>query len=340
MSAGGGKVRAKITGTGMYVPDRVVTNDDLAKRMDTNDEWIRQRTGIVERRWVEEGEGPVDLAENASRQALAAAGLEPEDIDCILLGTLSPQADFPGTAFFLQEALGLEDTPCMDVRAQCSGFLFALQLADGLVCSQKYRRVLVVGCEVHSTGIDISTRGRDVSVIFGDGAGAVVVEANADDADPSEILELRLHAQGKHARRLWVEAPGSGLTPARLTHEMIDDARIFPHMDGRFVFKHAVTRMPEVMLETLDAASVKLADVDLFLFHQANLRINEFVAQKLEIPPEKVFNNIERYGNCSAGSIPMLLAEAERTGRLERGQLVSTTGFGSGFSWASALIRW
>jgi 3-oxoacyl-[acyl-carrier-protein] synthase-3 len=340
MSAGGGKVRAKITGTGMYVPDRVVTNDDLAKRMDTNDEWIRQRTGIVERRWVEEGQEPVDLAENASRQALAAAGLEPEDIDCILLGTLSPQADFPGTSFFLQEALGLEDTPCMDVRAQCSGFLFALQLADGLVCSQKYRRILVVGCEVHSTGLDISTRGRDVSVIFGDGAGAVVVEANADDHDPSEILELRLHAQGKHARRLWVEAPGSGLTPARLTHDMIDDARIFAHMEGRFVFKHAVTRMPEVMLETLDAASVKLADVDLFLFHQANLRINEFVAQKLEIPSEKVFNNIERYGNCSAGSIPMLLAEAERTGRLARGQLVSTTGFGSGFSWASALIRW
>ena len=341
MTAGGvGKVRARITGTGMYVPDRVVTNDDLAKRMDTSDEWIRQRTGIGERRWVEEGQGPVDLAENASRQALASAGLEPEDIDCILLGTLSPQADFPGTSFFLQEALGLEDTPCMDVRAQCSGFLYALQLADGLVCSQKYRRILVVGCEVHSTGIDISTRGRDVSVIFGDGAGAVVVEANADDADPSEILELRLHAEGKHARRLWVESPGSGLTPARLTHEMIDDARVFPHMEGRFVFKHAVTRMPEVMLETLDAASVKLADVDLFLFHQANLRINEFVAQKLEIPPEKVFNNIERYGNCSAGSIPMLLAEAERSGRLERGQLVSATAFGSGFSWASALIRW
>ncbi len=333
------RLRAKITGTGMCVPDRVVSNDELAARMDTSDAWIRQRTGIVERRWIEEGQLPADLAESASRQALDSAGLEPGDIDCILLGTLSPQADFPGTSFFLQEALGLDSTPCMDVRAQCSGFLFALNLADGLICSGKYRRVLVVGCEVHSTGIDVSTRGRDVAVIFGDGAGAVVVEANDDPNDTSEILEVRLHAQGEHARRLWIESPGSGFTPVRITHEMIDDARIFPHMEGRFVFKHAVTRMPEVLLETLDAASVKLDEVDLFLFHQANLRINEAVAARLEIPEEKVFNNIQRYGNCSAGSIPMLLAEAERKGILERGQLVSATAFGSGFSWASALLR-
>ena len=333
-------VRAKITGTGMCVPERVVTNDDLADRMDTSDEWIKQRTGIAERRWIEPGQTPADLAKNACEQALDAARLNPGDIDCILLGTLSPQADFPGTSFFLQEALGLEDTPCMDVRAQCCGFLYALQLADGLIRSRKYQRMLVVGCEVHSTGIDISTRGRDVAVIFGDGAGAAVVEANDDENDNSEILDVRLHAQGKHARRLWIEAPGSGFTPARITHEMIDDARVFPHMEGRFVFKHAVRRMPEVLLETLDAASVKLDDVDLFLFHQANLRINEFVAQKLEIPPEKIFNNIQRYGNCSAGSIPMLLAESERDGRIARGQLVSMTAFGSGFTWASALVRW
>jgi 3-oxoacyl-[acyl-carrier-protein] synthase-3 len=333
-------LRAKITGTGMCVPDRVVTNDDLSKLMDTSDEWIRQRTGIAERRWIEPGQLPADLAQRASQQALAAAGLEPGDLDCILLGTLSPQADFPGTSFFLQEALGLEDTPCMDIRAQCSGFLYSLQLANALVRSGTHRRVLVVGCEVHSTGIDVSTRGRDVAVIFGDGAGAVVVEANEDDDDPSAILEVRIHAQGEHAKRLWIEAPGSGFTPVRITHEMIDDARVFPHMEGRFVFKHAVTRMPEVLLETLGAASIKIEDVDLFLFHQANLRINEFVAQKLEIPSGKLFNNIERYGNCSAASIPMLLHETRQNGMLAPGRIVSMTAFGSGFSWASAVVRW
>jgi 3-oxoacyl-[acyl-carrier-protein] synthase-3 len=337
--SGSGSVRAKITGTGMCVPARVVTNDDLAGLMDTSDEWIRQRTGIAERHWLEEGQQPADLAEKACRDALDAAELEPSEVDCILLGTLSSQADFPGTSFFLQHALGLEDTPCMDVRAQCSGFLYSLQLTNALVRSGTYRRVLVVGCEVHSTGLDISTRGRDVAVIFGDGAGAVVVEANDDPADPSEILEVRIHSQGEHAKRLWLEAPGSGLAPSRITHEMIEDGRVFPHMEGRFVFKHAVTRMPEVMLEALGAASVKLEDVDLFLFHQANLRINEFVAQKLEIPAEKVLNNIERYGNCSAASIPMLLHEAQRDGLIDRSGLVSMTAFGSGFSWASAVVR-
>jgi len=332
-------VRAKITGTGMYIPGRVVTNDDLAQWMDTSDEWIQQRTGIIERRWIEEGQQPADLAEKACRDALAAAELEPSDIDCILLGTLSPQADFPGTSFFLQAALGLEDTPCMDIRAQCSGFLYSLQLANALVRSRTYRRVLLVGCEVHSTGLDISTRGRDVTVIFGDGAGAAVVEANEDPNDPAEIVEVRIHSQGEHAMRLCVEAPGSGFAPVRLTHEMIDDARIFPHMEGRFVFKHAVTRMPQVLLEALGAASLKVEDVDLFLFHQANLRINEFVAQKLEIPPEKVVNNIERYGNCSAASIPILLHESQRDGRIGPGGLVSMTAFGSGFSWASAVVR-
>ncbi len=337
---GTSRLRSKITGTGMYVPGRVVTNHDLTERMDTSDEWIQQRTGIVERRWIEEGQTPADLAERACHDALADAGLEPGDIDCILLGTLSPQADFPGTSFFLQDALGLEDTPCMDIRAQCSGFLYSLQLADALVRSRTYRRVLVVGCEVHSTGLDISTRGRDVTVIFGDGAGAVVVEANDREDDPAGILEVRLHSQGKHARRLMVEAPGSGFSPQRLTHEMIDDARVFPHMEGRFVFKHAVTRMPEVLLETLGAASLKLEDVDLFLFHQANLRINEFVAQKLEIPEDKIFTNIQRYGNCSAASIPILLHESRQHGVLATGGVVSMTAFGSGFSWASAVVRW
>ncbi|MCG8590128.1 MAG: ketoacyl-ACP synthase III [Proteobacteria bacterium] len=332
--------RAKITGTGMYVPDRVVTNADLTQFMDTSDEWIVQRSGIRERRWIEPGQAPSDLARAACQQALEAASLEVSDVDCILLATLSSEHDFPGTSFFLHEKLGAGEIPCLDLRAQCSGFLYALSFADALVVSGKYRRVLVVGCEVHSTGLDISTRGRDVAVLFGDGAGAVVVEANDDPEDPSGLLELRLHAQGRHADKLWIEAPSSASSPVRLTHEMIDDGRVFPKMEGRFVFKHAVRRMPEVLHEALSAASIKLDDVGLFLFHQANLRINEFVANQLGIPPDKLFNNIERYGNCSAASIPMLLAECARNGRLQPGQIVCLTAFGSGFTWASAVVRW
>jgi len=333
-------LRAKISGTGMCVPNRVVTNDDLAGRMDTSDEWIVQRTGISERRWIDEGQTPASLALAASERALEAAGVGIGDIDCILLATLSPQADFPGTSFFLHEALGAETIPCIDLRAQCSGFLYSLAFAESMVVSGRFERMLVLGCEVHSTGIDVSTRGRDVAVIFGDGAAAVVVEANRAESDPSAILDVKLHAEGRHAKRLWIEAPGSGFTPVRLTPEMIEDGRIFPHMEGRFVFKHAVTRMPEVLNETMDAAGVKQDDVDLFLFHQANLRINEFVAKQLGIPEEKVLNNIQRYGNCSAASIPMLLDEAVREGRLQPGQLVCMAAFGSGFTWAGATVRW
>jgi len=332
-------VRAKITGTGMYVPETVVTNDDLAELMDTSDEWIQQRSGIAERHYVREGEQPSDLARAAAERALAAANLEPAEIDCIILATLSSQAEFPGTSFFLHEALGFGETPCFDLRAQCSGFVYSLACANGFIKSGMFRRMLVVGCEVHSTGIDRTDTGRDVAVLFGDGAGAVVLEANDDENDPAGLMEVRLHAQGEHARRLWTEAPGSGHYPVRIDHQMIEERRHFPHMEGRFVFKHAVTRMPEVLLETLNAASLKLDDVDLFLFHQANLRINEYVANELGIPEEKRINNIERYGNCSAASIPMLLDEAIRSGRLVPGQIFSMTTFGSGFSWSGAVAR-
>ncbi len=333
-------VRARITGTGMYVPERVVTNEDLAQLMDTSDEWIQQRSGIKTRHYIEDGQMPSELAERASERALEAAGLEASDIDCIVLATLSPEADFPGTSFFLQDRLGAPDVPCFDVRAQCSGFVYSLSVANGFIRGGIYRRILVVGCEVHSTGLDHTTEGRDVAVLFGDGAGAVVVEANDDPEDPSGILEIRLHAEGRFADKLWVEAPGSGLTPARITTEFIEQKRHFPRMQGRFVFKHAVTRMPEVLRETLGAASLKLEDVDHFLFHQANLRINEFVANRLEIPPEKCPVNIDRYGNCSAASIPMLLDEGVREGRIQRGDLVAMTSFGSGFSWTCAVTRW
>jgi 3-oxoacyl-[acyl-carrier-protein] synthase-3 len=226
------------------------------------------------------------------------------------------------------------------LRAQCSGFVYSLATARSFILSGQFRRVLVVGCEVHSTGLDFSDEGRDVAVLFGDGAGAVVLEANDDPGDPASILEVRLHAEGRHAQKLWVEVPGSGFTPHRVTHALLDEKRHFPRMEGRFVFKHAVTRMPEVLLETLGAASLKLEDVDLFLFHQANLRINEYVAQQMEIPPEKCLNNIDRYGNCSAASIPILLDEAVRQGRLAPGALVAMATFGSGFSWSSAVARW
>jgi 3-oxoacyl-[acyl-carrier-protein] synthase-3 len=324
----------------MCVPERVVSNDDLAELMDTSDEWIRQRSGISERHWISEGETPATLARDATQQALAAAELDAGEIDIIMLATLSGQHDFPGTSFFLHELLDVGEIPCIDLRAQCSGFLYGLALAEGLIVSGRFQRILLLGCEVHSTGVEVATRGRDVAVLFGDGAGAVVLEANSDPKDASSVLEVKLHAEGKNARRLWIEAPSSAHRPVRITHEMIEDGRIFPQMQGKFVFKHAVTRMPEVLRECLDSASLKLDDVDLFLFHQANLRINEYVAGQLEIPPEKLRNNIDRYGNCSAASIPMLLDEAVRSGGLERGQLVSMTAFGSGFTWASALVRW
>ena len=224
--------RAKFTGTGMFVPDRVVTNDDLAKLMDTSDEWIRQRSGVVERRYIEEGQTPADLAHEASERALEAAGLEPADIDCIVLATLSPHADFPGTSFFLHELLGAPEIPCFDLRAQCSGFVYSLAVAKSMIEAGQFRRVLVVGCEVHSTGIDLTDEGRDVAVLFGDGAGAVVLEANEDASDAAGLIEVRLHAEGRYAKKLWLEAPGSGFTPVRITHEMLDAAPPLPAHGG------------------------------------------------------------------------------------------------------------
>jgi len=323
----------------MDVPERVVTNQDMTQWMETSDEWIRQRSGVEERRWVVDGETPADLAERATRRALNDARLGAGDVDCIILATLSPQHHFPGTAFFLHQRLDFGETPCFDLHAQCSGFLFSLAAADSFIRAGQFDRVLVVGCEVHSTGIDISTRGRDVAVLFGDGAGAVLLEANEDDGDPGGILGSRMHSEGRFADKLWLEGPASAEWPLRITHEMIDDGRVFPKMEGRVVFKHAVTRMPQVLMETLHAASLKPDDVDWFLFHQANLRINEFVAKSLELPPEKCPNNIQRYGNCSAAAIPMLLDEIRRDGRAKPGQIVCMTGFGSGFTWGSCVVR-
>lgn len=329
--------RARIAGTGMCVPDRVVTNHDLAKIMDTSDEWIQQRSGIVERRHVSEGESPSDLAVGAAKKALQSAGCKVDDIDLLLVTTLSPEHYFPGTSSFVQRKLGMGTTPAMDIRAQCSGFLYGLSTANALVASRQYQRILLVSVEVHSRALDFTDRGRDVAVLFGDGAGAMVIEAS-----PSEehgIMNVVLHAEGEHAEKLWVEYPSM----ARETHlspEIVNDGGAYPKMDGKFVFKHAVVRLPQVVQETLTPLHLKPNDIDLFLFHQANLRINEYVAQAFSLESARVPFNINRYGNCSSASIPMLLDEMITTGRVKSGDLLCMAAFGSGFTWGGAVIRW
>lgn len=328
-------LRAKIIGTGHHVPDRVVTNDELATRMDTTDEWIRQRTGIEERRWISEPTGASDLAVPAVERALEMAGLGASALDAIIFATLSPDYNFPGSACLLNAKLGLPGIPSIDVRNQCSGFVYGIQLADAYIRSGLYRRVLFVGAEVHSTGLDVSTRGRDVSVIFGDGAGAVVLAAESGEAG---VLATDVGADGRYAQELWVEAPASGLIP-RLNHAMLEEGRHYPRMNGREVFKHAVRKIPETILRALASAGLGPEDIDLFVPHQANLRIAEAVQKALGIPEEKMYNNIQRFGNTTAASIPIALDECIRSGRLGSGDLFVCGAFGAGFTWGSAVIR-
>ena len=325
-----------VLGMGHYVPPRTVTNDDLAVLMETTDEWITQRTGIKERHWIEGDVGASELAEHASREALAEAGLTAADIDLVLFATLSPDLNFPGSGCLLQARLGIPGVPAMDIRNQCTGFLYGLKTADAYIRSGMARNVLVVGSEVHSTGLDISTRGRDVAVLFGDGAGAAVVGAASDD---SRVIDTELHADGRFAEILMVEVPASRLNP-RLTVEMMEAGRHYPKMDGRSVFKHACERLPEVIQSILQRNGYTLADVDVMVPHQANLRINEMVARQLGFPAEKVVHNIQRYGNTTAASIPIALHEAVQQGRIQKGQLVLLAGFGAGLTWGASLVRW
>ena len=331
-------VNSRILGLGHCVPERVVTNDDLTRLMDTSDEWIQQRTGIRERHFSE-GTSGAELAARAARDALAEAGIAACDLDLIVLGSLSPDIDFPGTASLLQRELGVRGMPVMDVRNQCSGFVYMLAVADSWIRTGGARHVLVVGAEIHSTGIDLTTQGREVAVIFGDGAGAAVLGPEADRR--RGILSTHLHSEGKFAEKLMVEAPSSRVRP-RVTEEMLEDpgSRLWPRMEGRYVFKHAVTRFPEVIREALAANGLTLADLDLFIPHQANLRISQMVAMGLELPEEKVFNNIQRYGNTTAASIPIALHEAVEGGRVKPGALVCLAAFGAGFTWGAALMRW
>jgi len=329
--------KSTIIGAGFYVPDKVVTNDDLAEIMDTSDEWIHERTGIRERRFAEGDLGPADLAVPAVEQALADAGLTNSDIDMIVFATLSPDVFFPGSACLLQSKMEFGTIPALDVRQQCSGFIYAVAIADRFIATGTYDHILVIGAENHSSGLEFNDRGRGVSVLFGDGAGAVVMgPAEGDDAG---MLSFNLHADGNHYDKLWVRAPASNTVP-RITHEMIDNGDIFPTMDGRAVFRHAIPRFCEAMSEALDQAGYTIDDVDLFIPHQANERISQMVAKKMELPWEKVVSNIDRYGNTTAATIPICMCEAREDGRLKKGGLMLAAAFGSGFTWGAFLIRW
>ncbi|TGE04556.1 3-oxoacyl-ACP synthase III family protein [Hymenobacter fodinae] len=330
---------SEIAGVGHYVPDRVVTNADITTLMDTTDEWIQERTGIKERRWFEEGKDTTaNMAANAARKALEMAGLTPDDVQMIVFATLSPDYFFPGSGVLLQRELGIKaPIPAFDVRNQCSGFVYSLSMADQFIKTGMYDTVLVVGSEIHSSGLDISTRGRAVSVIFGDGAGAVVLRPSTEEGHG--ILSTHLHAQGEHAEELIVKEPGSNRNN-RVQYVVDNELDMYPYMNGQNVFKHAVVRFPQVIKEALDQNGYQPQDIDLLIPHQANLRITQYVQQKMGLTDDKIFSNIQRYGNTTAASVPIALSEAYQEGRIKRGDLVCLAAFGSGFTWASALIKW
>ncbi|MGB3801472.1 MAG: beta-ketoacyl-ACP synthase III [Lewinella sp.] len=353
-----------ITGIGHYVPKNVVTNQDLTEVMETSDEWIRERTGIEERRYIDRTkETTTTLALEASLRAIADAGIDKEDIDFIVFATLSPDYYFPGSGVLLQRELGIAKTEiaALDIRAQCSGFIYGLSTADQFIRSGMYKKILLVGAEVHSVGLDFSTRGRGVSVIFGDGAGAVILEAT-EDRDKA-VLSTKMHSDGTYAEKLSYMYPGAhggyfiekyGLEDFDVDYDlennpyggvfwnqdMLDKGRVYPHMEGQAVFKMAVRKFPEVINEALEAAGLTIKDLDLLVPHQANLRINQFVQQTMQLKPEQVYNNIMRYGNTTAASIPLALSEARDEGRVKKGDVVTLAAFGAGFTWAAAVLKW
>jgi 3-oxoacyl-[acyl-carrier-protein] synthase-3 len=332
--------RSRILGWGASVPELVVTNDDLSELIDTNDEWIQKRTGIKERRYVEHGDGSVVMGAKAAADALEMAGVDVDDVDAIICCTLSPDVDFPGNASLLHDRLGIKPRMSFDVRNQCSGFLYALATADQFIRTGGARNILVVGSEVHSTGLDFQGgRGRDVTVLFGDGAGAAVVGASPDDEHG--LLSFKLHAEGAYADKLAVFGPSGRNKPRIKADQMPPEAPFFfPTMQGRLVFKHAVEGMTSVIKHVVDVAGLGIEDIDILLPHQANLRINQFVALQLELEERQVSNNIERYGNTTAATLPLLLTETAAEGRVSRGDLVCFAAFGAGFTWGAALYRW
>jgi 3-oxoacyl-[acyl-carrier-protein] synthase-3 len=330
--------RSAILGTGFSVPDRVVTNDELAAMMDTSDQWIRERTGIEQRRWVVEGQTSVDLALPAARRALEAAGLAPRDLDAIVLATSTPDHFAPGNGVYLQRALGAGNLPALDIRTQCSGFVYGLSVADAWIRAGQFERILVVGVEIQSTGMDVSTAGRHTAVIFADGAGAAVL-GPVDESAGRGLLSFDLHTDGDYAEKLWVDVPGSMYHP-RITAGQLAEGRQWLQMDGRDVFRHAVTRMPESATAALAQAGYTWADVNLMIPHQANLRISEAIQKSLGLRDDQVYNNIQRYGNTTSATIPIALDECVKSGRVKRGDLLVLTAFGSGFMWGSCVVRW
>ena len=333
---------SKIIGLGKYVPDNVVTNDDLSKMMDTNDAWIQERTGIQERRWVKPGSGDTTsvMGIKAAKMAIERAGIDKDDIDFIVFATLSPDMYFPGPGVQVQHALDIKTVGALDVRNQCSGFVYAISVADNFIKTGMYKNVLVIGSELHSHGLDKTDRGRGVSVIFGDGAGAAVLTREEDAS--KGILSTHLHSQGEHAEELVLIAPGMG---KRWINDILadnnpDDESYFPYMNGQFVFKNAVVRFSEVINEGLQKNNLKVDDINMLIPHQANLRIAQFIQRKFKLTDDQVFNNIQKYGNTTAASIPIALTEAWEEGKVNEGDTVVLAAFGSGFTWGSVIIKW
>lgn len=331
-------MKAQILGVGHYVPEQVVTNTDLEKLMDTSDEWITERTGVKERRYFKEGvDTTSSMGVKAAEQALLRSGTDKEEIDLVLFATLSPDYNFPGSGVLLQRQMGMGTIPALDIRQQCSGFVYGLSVADAYIRSGLYKKVLLVASEVQSNILELSTRGRNVAVIFGDGAGAVVL--GATEEEEKGILSTHLHAEGEHAEELVLKHPGS-IRKERITKDMIDNAEHLPHMNGPVVFKHAVRRFMEVINEGLASNGLTKEQIDLLIPHQANLRISEYIQKKLDLPNDRVFNNIQKYGNTTAASIPIALSEAWEQGKVKEGDLLCFAAFGSGFTWGSAFVRW
>ena len=332
---------SKITGLGYYVPDNVVTNDDLSKIMDTNDEWIQERTGIQERRHIIRGEDTTTtMGVKAAKIAIERSGIAKEDIDFVVLATLSPDYYFPGSGVLVQRDLGLKNVGALDIRNQCSGFVYAVSIADQYIKTGMYKNILIIGSEVQSTGLDMTNRGRGVSVIFGDGAGAAILSREEDLS--KGILSTHLHSEGQHAEELYVKAPGMGgrwVTDILADNDPEDDS-YFGYMNGQFVFKNAVVRFSEVINEGLEANGLQVSDIDMLIPHQANLRISQFIQNKFKLTDDQVFNNIQKYGNTTAASIPIALTEAWEQGKIKSGDTVVLAAFGSGFTWGSVIIKW
>jgi 3-oxoacyl-[acyl-carrier-protein] synthase-3 len=330
-------MKTEIISSGHHVPAQRLLNHELKQWWDTSDEWITERTGIKQRFWVEGGQqAGSDLALEATKLALERADMKADELDCIVYATVSPDYFFPGGGVFLQRKLGITNIPAIDIRTQCTGFLYGLSVADAWIRIGQYKRVLLIGAEVHSTGMDFGPNGRDLGVLFGDGAGAVIL--GPTEADGRGVLSTHLYADGTYAEQLWCESDASARFP-RISHEDLDAGRQYPYMNGREVFRHAVKRMPETVHTALAANQLAIEQIDLLIAHQANLRINEMVQRQLGLRDDQVYNNIERFGNTTAATIPIALDECIRSGRLERGDLLILTAFGSGFTWGSAAIR-